>query len=145
MTEDAIIREIRELRARVDQLWKAEGGGGAVGTETVFFTIEGVLAVVASPLKLYNISGTSKTISKVFLSVSDAPIGANLIVDVHKDGVTIFTNQAHRPTIVAGQTTGFTVDIDAAAWADGSYLEVVVDQIGSTVAGSNLVIHILYS
>jgi len=119
--------------------------GGVVGGQTTFFTIEGIVAVVASPLKLYNISGAAKTISKVFLSVSDAPTGANLIVDVHKNGTTIFTNQAHRPTIIAGQTTGFTVDIDVATWADGSYLEVAVDQIGSTIAGSNLVIHILYS
>ena len=112
---------------------------------TTFFTVEGVLSIVADPKRLYNISGISRTISKVFLSVGTAPTDASILVDIHKDGTTIFTNQAHRPAVLTTANTGFTTDIDIATWADGSYLEVYIDQVGSTVAGSDLVIHILYS
>jgi len=58
--------------------------------------------------------------------------------------VTIFTNQAHRPAVAAGDFTGYTVDIDVSAWANNSYLEVSVDQVGSDISGSDLVIHIEY-
>jgi len=143
MSENAIIREIRELRARVEQMWKNEIGGTPVGV--VFFSIEGVLLVEANPLRLYNTSGANRTISKIFLSVGTAPTGASILVDVHKDGTTIFTNQTHRPAIAAGDFTGYTVDIDVSAWADNSYLEVFVDQVGSGISGSDLVIHIKYT
>ena len=104
----------------------------------------GSLAVETGTFRWYNKTGNSRTIIGVYSAVGTAPTGATLICDVHKDGTTIFTTQANRPTIAA---SGFVSDLetpDVTAWADGSYLTFDVDQVGSTVAGSDLVITVLW-
>jgi hypothetical protein len=111
------------------------------------FSFAGVIGVLSPmPLRIYNQTGASRTISKVFISVNTAPTGANaILVDIHKNGTTIFTNQAHRPTITAGNFSGSTTDIDVPAFADGEYLQACVDQVGSTVKGSDLTITVVYA
>lgn len=128
------------------------GGGSVTYTPTAgavvhqaIFTIEGALSVVAGKFRIYNNFGATKTISKVMLAANTAPTGAAVIVDVLKNGVTIFTNPANRPQIAAGANTGSSTSIDVASWADGEYLTVSVAQIGSTVAGADLTIHVVYS
>jgi hypothetical protein len=117
----------------------------AAQTMQHFLTVEGTLIVDSNPLRLYNNYGGNKTISEVFLSVDTPPTDASIIVDVNKDGTTIFTSQANRPVIVAGANTGNTTTIDVPTWADGEYLTIDVDQIGSGTAGSDLTVHIIYS
>jgi hypothetical protein len=105
----------------------------------------GVLATGVDPYKVYNVTGQTKTIIKVFLAVDTAPAGAAIIVDVLKGGVTIFTNQAHRPTIADGATTGQTTTIDISSWADSEYLTISISQVGESVPGSYLTVHVVYS
>jgi len=86
------------------------------------------------------------TLTKVRLVVDTAPTGANLIVDVHTGtgaGTTIFTTQGNRPTITAGSKTGVSVAPDVTAIAEGDEFSVYVDQIGSTIAGSDLTIQVI--
>jgi len=108
------------------------------------FTVAGNITLGGGVLRIDNALGVTETISKVLLRITTAPTGADLIVDIHKDGVTIFTDQNHRPRIAAGAYTGFTTDIDVSAWADGSYLTCEIDQIGSTITGANLVVSVLH-
>lgn len=113
---------------------------------TAIFTQDlGILATVTGAIRIYNNTGTTKTINKVFLSVSTAPTGAAIIVDIHKNGTTIFTNQANRPQISAGANTGYSTTMAVTEWADGEYLTMDVDQVGSTVAGSYLAVNVVYS
>lgn len=126
-------------------------GQAAAGNHThaklrqqAILTFAGELAVGANPLRIYNTTGSAKTILQVHLSVGTAPGGAAVIADVHKDGTTIFTNQAHRPEIAIGAFTGVAATIDVATWADGEYLTAEVDQVGSAAKGGNLVINILF-
>ncbi len=126
----------------------AEAGIAAVGHTHVGqaeIIIAGDLTAVAHPIRLYNATGSARTITKVFLAANTAPVGAAIIADVNKGGTTLFTNQAHRPQIADGQNTGFTTDIDVAEWGDGTYLTVDIDQVGSGTAGSNLTVHIVYT
>lgn len=114
-------------------------------THQTILTFTGTLLVSNNPLRIYNNFGVDQTITEVFLSVSDSPVGSNIIVDVHKNGTTIFTNQSNRPQITAdGSTTGYSTSIDVPTWADGQYLTAHIDQIGSTTPGSNLVVHIIH-
>lgn len=108
------------------------------------FTVEGAVAVTTGRLRLYNQLGIPVTITEVFLSIDTAPTGTALIVDIHKGGVTIFTTQANRPQVAIGANSGNTTTVDVPAWADGEYLTMDTDQIGSTVAGSDLVVHVIY-
>lgn len=129
----------------------ADGANGAawevipVIKHQIIFTAEGTIAVVTGALRIYNQMGVTKTVSEVFLSAGTAPTGAAIIVDIHKNGVTIFTTQSNRPQIAAGANTGNTTTIEVSSWADGEYFTMDIDQVGSTVAGANLTVHIVYS
>jgi len=82
---------------------------------------------------------------KVRANVATAPVGQSVIVDVNKNGVTIFSNQANRPTIAAATTTDDANAIDVPAVAAGEILTVDIDQVGSTTPGSDLTVTIVYT
>lgn len=103
------------------------------------FSNTGTLAVQTGTHRLYNDSGATWTIISVRASVGIAPTGASIIIDVNKNGSTIFTTQANRPTIaIAGNTSGKITNMNVTTIADGEYLTVDVDQVGSTVNGADL-------
>ena len=101
----------------------------------------GALTVSTDVYRWFNNTGRTMTIKAVWISVGTAPTGSNILVDVNINGTTIFTTQANRPVIAA---TGFysvrTTNMNITALTDGSYLTFDIDQIGSTVAGSNLIV-----
>lgn len=77
----------------------------------------------------------------VTASVNTAPTGASVIVDVNKNGTTVFTTQSNRPTIAAsGFYSGLVTNPDVTSFAAGDYCTIDVDQIGSTVAGADLTV-----
>lgn len=102
------------------------------------YSYTGTVATVSGTSRLY--AERAMTITSVRASVGTAPTGASLIVDVNKNGTTIFTNQANRPTIAAGTNSDLANEIDVTALVQGDYLTVDVDQVGSTTAGSNLTV-----
>jgi hypothetical protein len=83
------------------------------------------------------------TITKVKVVVKTAPTGAALIVDVNKNGTTIFTTQGNRPTIAIGDTTADSGTPDVTALAETDKLTIDIDQIGSTVAGADLTVEVV--
>lgn len=80
--------------------------------------------------------------------VATAPTGSTLIIDVKKNGVSIFDT---KPSIDIGEFTTITAAtpqvITAASvdFAAGDLIEVIIDQIGSTTAGTNLKAQITYN
>ncbi len=118
---------------------------GPLGERYYTFSVPGDLTVDPGVFRIYNLTGRALTINRVHIAVNTAPTGAAILVDVHENGVTIFTNQANRPTIAIAAFTGETTTIDADSWADGNYLQVDVDQIGSTIAGADLTITVIAS
>lgn len=80
------------------------------------------------------------TVVNVDLHVKTAPVGAALIVDIKKDGVSLFTVL---PEIDAGSTTedGNHVFADTALGA-GSEIRADVIQVGTTTAGADLTIQL---
>jgi len=108
------------------------------------FTFEAALSVVAGSIRIPNLMGEAFTITKVGLLVTTAPSGAAIIVDINKNGTTIFTNQAHRPQIASGANSGSTTSIDVSALADGDYLTMDIDQIGSTTPGGHLTVVVVF-
>lgn len=115
------------------------------GPSTTMFTVEGNVSISESPFKFYNVSNKSRTISKVFISVNTAPTGATILIDLHKNGTTIFTTQSNRPSIAISGFTGESTTIEVATWPAGEYLQLSVDQIGSIIAGADLSCHVLWS
>lgn len=72
------------------------------------------------------------------IEVGTAPTGAALICDIHKNGTTLWTTQGNRPTIADAGTSAAITAPDVTSVAQGDRLLLMVDQIGSTVAGKDL-------
>jgi hypothetical protein len=107
------------------------------------YSYTGNVAVSVGSFRLYNDTGAAWTITGIRTSVGVAPAGASIIVDVNKNGTTLFTTQANRPTIAAAaNTSGNVTTMDVTSVAAGEYLTVDIDQIGSTTAGADLTVQI---
>jgi len=103
-------------------------------TEIVTFAKSGVLTTTTGQHRFYLPYGA--VITEVEASVGTAPTGASL--------VTIFTTQSNRPQIAISSFVNSSTTIEDATHTDGQYLTVDIDQIGSTVAGSDLTVVISY-
>jgi hypothetical protein len=118
-------------------------------TQTITFSLTsffktGTLTTTTGVNRL-PIDGTY-TIVGTRLMVGTAPTGANIIVDIKKNGTTIYTTQANRPTIASGQNAGGPgATPDVTTLTAGDYLTVDIAQIGSTVAGADLNVSVIVS
>lgn len=80
------------------------------------------------------------TLMDVRARVGTAPSGSAVIVDVNKNGTTVFTTQGNRPTIAAGAKASGAAVPDVTTFAADDYMTVDIDQIGSGTPGSDLVV-----
>jgi len=119
----------------------ASGGGG--GGSVAAFTIPGALAVAVGSVRWY--APKSITVTSVVVSVGTASLGASVIFDVNKNGTTIFTTQANRPTVAASAFTASTTGMSVTTLTTSDYITVDVDQIGTTYSGADAVVQIIYS
>ena len=84
-------------------------------------------------------------VTYVTAAVGTAPAGASIILDINKNGTTMYTTQGNRPTIAAAGTYVTATNPDVTTWAAGDRLELEVDQKGSSTAGSDLTVVIGYT
>lgn len=87
-----------------------------------------------------------RTIVGVYLAANTAPTGAAILVDINKNGTTIFTTQANRPTIAVAAKASTTIAIPdvTAVTALSDLITADIDQVGSTIAGADLTIAIMW-
>jgi hypothetical protein len=62
---------------------------------------------------------------------------------VNKNGETVFVTQGFRPTIVDGALLSAAATPDVTTVAAGDLLSVDIDQVGSSIAGSDLTVVVL--
>lgn len=72
---------------------------------------------------------------KIRFKTQIAPTGSDAIADINLNGISIFTNQANRPRISAGQLEGFSGIPDIKKFNPGNLVIIDIDQKGSTVPG----------
>ena len=102
------------------------------------FTKTGTITTGTGVTRWYNDSGRTLTFAEWTAAVGTAPTGASIIVDVNVGGTTIMTGTKVVIAIsafVGSQTTFSTTTV-----ADGGYITVDIDQVGSTIAGADLTI-----
>lgn len=109
-----------------------------VPVEAYTFSITGAVAVATGKSRIY-LEG-AYVVETVRAAVNTAPTGAALVVDVNKNGTTIYTDQSDRPSIAAGTNSATGNDPAVTTLAAGDYLTVDVDQVGSTAAGADLTV-----
>lgn len=113
------------------------------------FSAAGTLTTGVGKFRIYNDTGDTLTIRAVRITVNTAPTGASIICDISKGtgtgaSTTIFTTQGNRPTVaISGFTSGKVTNMDVTSFPDGDYLTVDIDQVGSTIAGADLVAQII--
>lgn len=89
-------------------------------------------------------------VSEIRFSVTQAPTGADIILEVAKNGTSIFTGTNY-PTIDAGtKTTNVSASPQVVSggsldFAVGDELKVGITQVGSTVAGAGLKASMVYN
>jgi hypothetical protein len=115
---------------------------GGKAPSVLVFSMPGTLTVGVGTIQLP--IWRTITIQNVRVRAGTQPTGAAIIVDINKNGTTIFTTQANRPTIAVSTSEDAAAVPDVTSYAAGDYVTVDVDQIGSTVAGSDIVIVIEY-
>lgn len=136
VTDAAQITQVNDLR-----LLKAVVRGEVAIERERVFEVPGTLAVGARGLRYY--PDFAGTVIGVRASVGVAPSGAAVVVDLNKNGASVYTTQANRPTIAAGTNTVAAALPDDASVATGDYFTIDVDAVGSTTAGSDLTVQLL--
>lgn len=113
-------------------------GDAEVYKETLSFTLAGGVTVQTGRLRFY--IEDASVIESVRASLGVPSSGADVAVDVLKNGTSIFPTSA-KPTVVAGENTGTAVP-DTTALAAGDYITLDITQIGSTASGADLVVQV---
>ena len=85
--------------------------------------------------RIYNDSGRTRVIDAVRATVTTPDSGTALIVDVKREGTSIFLNAGSRPTIAVNGTTNKATSMGGASvWNDGQYITIEVPQAGAAHA-----------
>lgn len=119
---------------------KSEAEPATIRQSMISFT--GELTTTSNPLKIYNCLGKTQTITKVLLAISTPPTGADIIVNVYKNGNSIFASPDYYPRITVGNTTGAA--LLAAPWEANTYLTAAIIQTGSGNPGADLTVHLVH-
>ena len=116
--------------------WANAGGGGGVILRG--FGIDG-FATLGTFKALPILIPSAKTIQSIKAYARTAPVGDDLIFDINKNGVSIFTTPGDRLQIADGANIS-TVGAFSTALAANDVLELDIDQIGISVLGKDITI-----
>ncbi len=109
--------------------------------EQIAFSQLGTLAVGTGTVRWY--PPYAITLLGVRAAVGVAPTGAAVNVDVNKDGTSIWPSTT-KPSVAAAAFVGTERVPDTTGMLTTNYLTVDIDQVGSSVAGENLVVTVRY-
>ncbi len=119
----------------------AAAGAAGVSASSTFINLgqTGTLSVGNGVLNFR--APRALTIVSCAAYANTAPTGASVIVDVNKNGTTVFTTVGHRPTIaISAHDSGLVTNMDITAVAAGDLVTFDIDQVGSTIAGADLTV-----
>ena len=111
--------------------------------DVMVIEVSGTLSTESQNLRYYNNFQSHRSIQRVFIAVNTAPTGDSIIVDVDNNGSSIF-GSGNEPEILATEFTGESENFQDNIWQIGSYLQIDVAQVGSTIAGADLTVHIIH-
>jgi hypothetical protein len=129
-------------------------GAAPTFAATNFTALPEFIAIACSDETTDLTTGTAKatfrmpfalTLTEVRASVTTAPVGSTLIVDINDGGTTIMTT--NKLSIDASEKTSETAatapGITDTALADDAEITIDIDQVGSTTAGAGLKVYII--
>lgn len=127
--------------------WTSFGGGAANPTESLVIACsDETTALTTGTAKVTFRMPYAFTLTAVRASVTTAPTGAVLTVDINEGGASILSTKL---TIDASEKTSTTAATPAvisdSALADDAEITIDIDQIGSTIAGAGLKVYMIGS
>lgn len=109
------------------------------------FPITGSLAVGSDLAPLHHDAMETGVLTEVRARLKTAPTGAALKIDINVGGTSIWNSGNDRLSVSAGQLTGSTTTITNTTITKGDKLTIDIDQVGSTVAGADLIVYLIYT
>lgn len=116
-------------------------------SDTILKTIPLAIAgtLTTGQRKLGFVAQEAGTFQSCKFTVGTAPTGANIVGDVKKNGVTMYTTTTRRPTIaISGTVSAETATADIQSFTKGDVITFSLETVGSTVAGADLIGSISY-
>ena len=124
--------------------WAAEGGGASVTTAIPIAVSDESTALTTGTAKVTFRMPFAFTLTGVRASVTTAPTGSVLTVDINEGGTSILSTKL---TIDASEKTSTTAATPAVisdtALADDAEITIDIDTVGSTVAGAGLKVYLI--
>lgn len=124
--------------------WAAEGGGASVTTAIPIAVSDETTALTTGTAKVTFRMPFGFTLTRVRASVTTAPTGSVLTVDINEGGTSILSTKL---TIDASEKTSTTAATPAVisdtALADDAEITIDIDTVGSTVAGAGLKVYLI--
>lgn len=124
--------------------WAAEGGGASVTTAIPIAVSDESTALTTGTAKVTFRMPFAFTLTAVRASVTTAPTGSVLTVDINEGGTSILSTKL---TIDASEKTSTTAATPAvisdASLADDAEITIDIDAVGSTIAGSGLKVYLI--
>ena len=107
----------------------------AIGSGANAFNIEGLMVVTPFATSELFITGDTQ-IPVWYIYLRNPGTSGSTIVDIHKNGVTIFTDQANRPTLAWNDVNGWAASgtPDFIAFVEGDILSLHIDEIAPEAA-----------
>lgn len=110
-----------------------------IPTELILAVSDETTALTTGTAKVTFRVPYAMTVTEVRASVTTAPTGANLVVDINEGGTTILSTKLSIDATEKTSTTAATAAvISDSALADDAEITIDIDQVGSTVAGAGL-------
>ena len=108
----------------------------AVGDETTALTTGTAKVTFRMPHAM--------TLTEVRASVTTAPTGSTLVVDINESGSTVLSTKLSIDASEKTSTTAATAAvISDSALADDAEITIDIDQVGSTIAGAGLKVYLI--
>jgi len=153
LEEDNFADLIDAIQEAAQEHQHVSGGGAGSGTGDAapLYTIGAFVWIIPGTLEAGASQGPrlrcrgDVTFLEAELLVKTAPTGAAIIVDINKNGTSLWADtQGNRPQIAASATEGESTSFDTTTATDDDVLIPDIDQIGSGDAGETLTIMLWY-
>lgn len=120
--------------------WHNVGDIVGLSWEVVPFSMQGQVRAIAG-IGRFPIADGVYRVASVAATVEDAPVGADLVLDVKVNGLSIYSGHPEdRPTIPDGGNTAVVGAHTDTTVAGGGYLNVDVLDVGTVLPGRFLVV-----
>jgi len=122
----------------------AQGGVGLSSFE-IDLSVPGALVVAAGNAKRRVMTAPGAEITGAVATVGTPSSGAPIVVNILRDGLSVFSDLDDRISIPAGASESAIAIPDRGAYAQGNFLTVDVNQVGSTVAGADMTVTVIFA